>query len=184
LIYKFLQRDLKKIGLIGIGLSIILLLTIFVTNPRLKALVKNETEKELIDNTRNEARISLWQSAFSLIKSNFIVGVGTGDIQNELNKVYIKSGKDELIKVENLNTHNQFIEITAENGIIGLILFLAIFVLMTVISVKNKNIIYLVFIAIVFFSFLFETMLNRLAGLSFFSLFSFFLSGFNQNQKE
>jgi len=180
LIHKFIQRDLKKIGLIGVGLCIILLFTIFTTNPRFKSLLKNESGKELIDKTRNEARISLWESAYSIIRDNLLIGVGTGDIQNELNKVYVRSDNDELTKVENLNTHNQFLEITAENGIIGLILFLAIFVIIIFISIRGRNLIYLVFIAIVFFSFLFETMLNRLAGLAFFSFFSFMLSDLNK----
>lgn len=180
LIYKFMQGDLKKIGLTGIGLCIILLFTVFVTNPRLKSLLKSETRKELVDMARKEARISLWQAAFSLIKNNLLIGVGTGDIQNELNKVYVKSGNGELPKVENLNAHNQFLEIAAENGLIGLTLFLTIFLLMMVISIEEHNIIYLVFIAIVFFSFLFETMLNRLAGLAFFSFFSFMLSDLNK----
>jgi O-antigen ligase len=184
LIHKFIQGDLKKIGLIGLGVCIILIFAIFITNPRFKSLLKNESGKELIDKTRNEARISLWKSAFTIIRDNFLIGVGTGDIQNELNREYVRSGNDELTKVENLNTHNQFLEIAAENGIIGLVLFLAIFATMVLISIKEKRTLYFVFIAIIFFSFLFETMLNRLAGLSFFSLFSFLLSGFNQDQKE
>ena len=74
-----------------------------------------------------------------------------------------------------LNSHNQFIETTAEHGLIGLLLLLSAFGLMFGVAFTNRNIIYFMFILIVFISFLFETMLNRLAGLAFFSVFSFLL---------
>jgi len=109
------------------------------------------------------------------VHNNFVFGVGTGDIQDELNKEYQLEGVKVLAIANNLNTHNQFLEVLVENGFIGILLFLWLFGIMFYVSLKEANIIYLMFILIAFISFLFETMLNRLAGVSFFPLFSFLL---------
>jgi O-antigen ligase len=76
---------------------------------------------------------------------------------------------------ERFNAHNQFLEVLLENGIIGLIIFISIFVCMFYIAFSNKNLLYIMFILMTLMFFMFETVLYRLAGVSFFSLFSFLL---------
>jgi O-antigen ligase len=111
-----------------------------------------------------------------------VFGVGTGDIQDELNKEYKLLADKDLAIENNLNAHNQYLEVLIENGCIGFLLFLSLFAMMIYISVREGNLIYLIFTLIVFVSFMFETMLNRLAGVSFFSLFSFLLIYANINK--
>jgi len=164
-------------------ISIIILIIIFISNPRLNYNLKGDSKKEWSNKLFNESRFDIWESAFNIIRHNIVFGVGTGDIQDELNKEYKFSGKKDLELVKNLNTHNQFIEILVENGLIGLILFLSILGLMFFIAFSGKNIIYIMFLFIILFSFLFETMLNRSAGVSFFSFFSFILLQNNTNRQ-
>jgi O-antigen ligase len=122
-----------------------------------------------------ESRLEIWKSSLNIARDNFVFGVGTGDIQDELNKEYKEPGNTGLDNANNLNAHNQLLEVLLENGFIGIVFFLSLFVMMTYIAVKEHNHIYLMFNIIVFVSFMFESMLNRLAGVSFFSLFSFML---------
>jgi len=100
--------------------------------------------------------------------------VGTGNASEELKKEFISRG---YVKgyYDNLNAHNQYIEILLENGLIGLILFMAIFGYMIYIAVSERNILYGLFIIMMIVFFFFETILNRLAGVTFFPLFSFLL---------
>ena len=116
----------------------------------------------------------IWNSVNNILKKNIVFGVGTGDIQSELNKEYIKTGNSKLAE-GNFNSHNQFIEVILEHGLIGLVIFLSAFGMMFYLAYSEKNILYTMFLVIVFTSFLFETMLNRLGGVSFFALFSFLL---------
>jgi O-antigen ligase len=155
------------------GAAIVLML--FILNPRLQRLINSNSREELVNNTMKESRIGLWKAGLSLIRTNPVFGVGTGDIQSELNEEYNRMGNKDLLQVKDLNTHNQFIEITAENGFIGLIIFCAILVLMFKIAISGKNTLYFIFILVSMISFIFETMLNRLAGLSFFAIFSFLM---------
>jgi O-antigen ligase len=137
--------------------------------------MKTGNDTELTTKMLNESRLSIWKVSFNIIRENPIFGVGTGDIQDELNREYRLSGSTDLKTDNNLNAHNQFLEIILENGLIGLLLFISILFVMFSIAWSEQNILYLMFLFIVVFSFLFETMLNRLAGVSFFSLFSFLL---------
>ncbi|MBK7627768.1 MAG: O-antigen ligase family protein [Bacteroidales bacterium] len=175
LLFKFRNTGKRQLLVFLFALAIIVLIPLSISNPRFSYYYKLNSGKELVTKSMKEDRIRIWHSAVIIIKKNILFGVGTGDIQSELNKEYRKLGYEDILKVKNLNAHNQFVEIAAEHGLVGLIIFIAIFVVMTVIAVTTDNTLYLIFILIVFISFLFETMLNRLAGVSFFSLFSFLL---------
>jgi O-antigen ligase len=129
----------------------------------------------------NDDRIITWKTALKIIRENFILGVGIGDVRAELVKEY------SVIKAENhvnqrLNAHNQFIEIFLENGIIGFALFTGIFSWMIYLAVCGRNLLYGLFIIMMFVFFMFETVLYRLAGVAFFSIFAFLLIHVNPNE--
>lgn len=180
---KLRMLNKNKYLAISIVAGILILLPVLLTNPRVNKYSKWRSGNELSKMTLEDDRIVIWQKVSTIMRKNIIFGVGTGDIQDELNEEYRKSGNNNLAE-GNFNAHNQYLEVILENGLIGLTLFLSIFAVMAYISIKEDNLIYLMFIMIVFFSFLFETMLNRLAGVSFFSLFSFLLiySGINKQK--
>ncbi|MEI6048927.1 MAG: O-antigen ligase family protein [Bacteroidota bacterium] len=171
----------KYLG-ISVLIGILILLPILLTNPRVNIYLKWSSGKELSDMTLKEGRITIWNTVNNIMKQNIIFGVGTGDIQNELNKEYIKTGNSKLAK-GNYNAHNQYIEVMLENGLIGLTIFLSLLGMMVFIAIKERNLIYIMFFLIILFSFLFETMLNRLGGNTFFALFSFLLIHVDQNKK-
>ena len=81
------------------------------------------------------------------------------------------------------NFHNQYLQTLAAIGVFGLILFCYILYAPFVLSIRNKDYFFVLFLVIVAFSFLTESMLERQAGTSFFPFFySIFLSGLNQNK--
>lgn len=175
----YLSRVFKIHGrnkYVGVGIVILVLIFVIVslTNPRVNNYFLWRTQNEKRNFVLNEDRFKIWSSFGNVLRDKMILGVGTGDIQDKLNQEYIRQGYYDLAKV-NTNTHNQFAEVLIENGIIGLLLFLGIFVVMVFYSIRENNVLYLMFVIIVLVPFLFETMLNRLAGVSFFSLFSFLL---------
>lgn len=179
---KFRMKGENRYLGIGIFGGILILLPILLTNPRVNNYLKWRSGKELNNMIIKEDRITIWNTVNNILKQNIVFGVGTGDIQDELNKEYVKTGNTRLAE-DNFNAHNQYIEVILENGLIGLVLFLLLFGVMFYISISERNIIYMMFLFIVLFSFLFETMLNRLAGVSFFSLFSFLLIHINMNEQ-
>jgi O-antigen ligase len=125
-------------------------------------------------NATKDGRVIIWSSALRIIRNNLMIGVGIGDVRAELMKEYQRLGDQNLIE-NNYNAHNQFLEILLEDGIIGLVFFMTILICMFIIMISEKNLLYGLFIIMMLFFFMFETVLYRLAGVSFFALFSFLL---------
>ncbi|HKK41195.1 MAG TPA: O-antigen ligase family protein, partial [Bacteroidales bacterium] len=123
---------------------------------------------------KDDPRIIIWKSAYNLFRENKILGVGIGDVRNELAREYLKIGEKKMAE-ERLNAHNQFLGVLLESGLVGLAVFLSIFIVMLLIAIRERNLLYLLFIVISVIFFSFESVLYRLAGVTFFSLFSFVL---------
>jgi O-antigen ligase len=141
----------------GFIITLFCLITLFgilslskVTVSRFNSIT-NISKSEKIDISSIEsssARILTWTSSIELIKENPILGVGTGDIKNELLRVYQKNKYAGALK-QKLNSHNQFLQATAALGILGFISLFLMFGLPLLIAVKNKNITLLMAIIIV-----------------------------------
>lgn len=72
------------------------------------------------DDDNSQARFEMWELAFRIFKENPIIGKGTYSYREEY-AVAFPSLDDRYSK---LNTHNVYIQVLAENGIIGFGLFL------------------------------------------------------------
>jgi O-antigen ligase len=173
-LYKLFGRFPKWILLLSFLLMILIFLKIAWTNNRLSYNTDGITKTQPNEIIKRDVRYDIWRSAIGVIKDHFIIGVGTGDASKNLTEEFLKRGYVNGY-YDNLNAHNQFLEILLENGLIGLILFLAILTYMAYIAITQQNLLLGLFIIATIIFFVFETMLNRLAGISFFALFSFLL---------
>jgi len=126
-------------------------------------------------NESSAVRLLVWSSTINILKTDWLFGVGTGDIKEELCKEYKKNDYESALK-ERLNVHNQFLETFLGQGIVGLIWILLLFFYPLKIFWKNKDLVALLFLFICAINFLFESMLNNQAGVVFFAFFySFFI---------
>jgi len=177
-----LQRH--RLAWIGIIVLILVLLPLIVKNWRVGSLYNSFFNEEETDSASREGdRLLIWKSALAIARQNLLIGTGIGDVRADLSLHYEKIGEEKLAQ-ERLNAHNQFLEVLLENGIIGLFIFIALFGVMVHIAITDKNLLFGIFIAMIFLFFLFETALYRLAGVSFFSLFSFLLIHVNDDKKK
>ncbi len=67
-------------------------------------------------------RIAIWDCTFQVIQENLFFGVGYGDAEDEMLKIYNEKGFKRGV-IFQFNTHNQYLQILLCSGIIG---FLAI----------------------------------------------------------
>lgn len=168
--WQILPKWIVITALFILGVSIT---TVMLTNYRLKySLNDNEGQSMNLNNIhKRDERFVIWNAALTAISHNPVLGSGTGNTTAKLNSEYLKLNYSNGYSL-NLNTHNQFLEVLLENGLIGLLIFLGIFYSMFKILSSEKNFYMLLFLIMIIIFFLFESMLNRLAGVSFFSLFS------------
>jgi O-antigen ligase len=180
LIAKSVSLNKLKYSLIFIILGLVIIGSVLIGNQRVSMFTRNITTKSFSEAATQESRLAIWKTALRISGKNLLFGVGTGDVNDELVKEYYRMD-DKLLVEKKFNTHNQFIEVLLENGLIGEIIFLSIFVTMFYISFIKKNIYYFLFTITIILLFSFESMLYRIAGIAFFSVFSFLLL-YNENR--
>lgn len=170
------------IGAFVIGVSLALLV---LTNSQ---IIKNIKETaNIVENNQSltkdsDIRLWLWKSGMEVFQEHPFFGVGTGDIDEFLNKKYQGYGLTDA-DLHNYNTHNQYIDVAIKLGVVGLIVFLSWMITTLIITIKKKQFLFFYFTLILFINFFFETMLNSLAGIGFFAFFYTLLySMYNSNK--
>lgn len=173
----YLWFRIKKISL-KIGSVFLVLLAgilFFTANPRGKVMFDKISKQGItIDPSERfgyKLRLMSWDSALELIKENPVKGIGISDTQIELNKKYLSKNYSTPLK-QNLNAHNTFLQAYLESGVLGLLIIMIIlYNIVNVVRHNDRTFFGMSFFIIVFLSFLFESVLNRYSGISFFVMF-------------
>ena len=118
-------------------------------------------------------RFEYWKTAFSIIKQNTLLGVGTGDIAKAFDDEYIKINSS-LTKQWRLRSHNQYLSITVAFGLIGLCWFLFTLIYPAFKLNMFSDFLYVSFFLIAVISFFTEDTLETQAGVTFYAFFSSF----------
>ena len=146
----------------------------------------NDENKKVTTSTDGTgSRILVWKAATEIIKSNFWIGVGTGDAKDKMLEKYKE--KEMVTEFENrLNSHNQFLNTFIALGVFGFTALLLCFVVPLYILYQKKMTLAIAFICIVGVNFLFESMLETQYGVIFYAFFNSILlfSSKNDSDKE
>lgn len=113
--------------------------------------------------TKANDRVSVWGSAIRVIKKYPVFGSGVGDSDDALLGQYYIEGKIELAESK-MGTHNQFLDIWLECGILGFLILVALMLIPSYYGIKFRNIMLILFSVNMVVNLMFETMLNRSAG--------------------
>jgi len=116
-------------------------------------------------------RLAIWKSSFELVKAHPFIGVGTGDVKDEMVKNYMKNGIDEAYR-KKFNSHNQYLQTAVALGIPGLIVLALMLALPAVFALRRGYYLYFAFLLIVGFNLLFESMFEGQAGTIFYGFFN------------
>ena len=175
ILYEVLYQVLRpgRTGLkIVIAVIFIVLISGVIYNSGRFATLKNGAQEMSFNQLKKDnLRLLMWEKSMDIIKDNFLFGVGTGDVKDAILNAYDQKTK-EATKGEFYNSHNEFLETTVRLGIIGGGVLLTI-LLMPFFNKSNyrDNRLLIAFLIIIILNFLFESMLDRLNGVSFFSFF-------------
>ena len=164
----------------------IILLFVASLHPRFKEIRDVLGTKDRIEFNQlieNADRGKTWDASFRLIQEHPVLGLGVGDVKDSLTNFYHKESYfDESQNY--LNCHNQFMETWLGVGIIGFLLLIIMLILPFMSSRPLELPLYGSFFLIILIGFMFESLLNRLWGVAFISLFYILLSrGENYSSK-
>jgi O-antigen ligase len=175
------RYNMIKLGFIFIALVLVIqFISLRVFNRYSEIVTHNDyadslrgNQEVIFSETDNStsSRLIAWKYSIELFRNNWFLGVGTGDIQDELVKKY-SDKKWEYGVEKKLNPHNQFLHTSVALGILGLISLLANFIYPIYFSLKGKYWLYMVFIFIVFANCLAESVLEVQAGVMMFPFFT------------
>lgn len=188
LLYLILFRKNYLIGILGIVFiaSSLVLINRFapaVANRMDSFLGAIHTESNTETTESTSVRMLIWESSNQVIKNNFLFGVGTGDAKDALNAEYSKNNITNALN-HNLNAHNEFYQIYICLGLIGfIILVLSLFYPFVYYS-KTIDYVYVIFLLIIIFNFLTESMLETQAGVMFYAFFNAILGLKNNDDVE
>jgi O-antigen ligase len=114
-------------------------------------------------------RIPLWINAYQVMEHHPLWGVGTGDVKESLDSIYLKN-KFLYAHKNHFNPHNQYLQTGVAFGIIGLTLFLFLLLVPLYYAIRNKHYLFICLIVIFMMNMLTESVLERQAGIILFAL--------------
>jgi O-antigen ligase len=177
MIYFIISRRKFLIGIVGLTLIIASVYSLIHFVPSVCARVNNaviamsRSSTNQAESESTAVRMLIWSAANKVISEHLIFGTGTGDAKDVLIKEYEKRGMLGALE-HKLNTHNEFYQVFVSLGLIGFIFLLLHFLYPLMVAFKNKNIIYILFLLIIFINFIPESMLETQAGVMFFAFFN------------
>ena len=129
-------------------------------------------------------RFLFWKMGLRIFKSNFVFGVGTGDVKDTFDAAY--NSIDFYIQEQfRHRAHNQYITIGIALGIIGVILFVSSLAAPFVFEKVSANWFFLAVFVVLIFSMINEDTLETQAGATLFAFWwSFVLWAFPKSKEE
>ncbi len=115
-------------------------------------------------------RMEYWKAGAGIFAQNVLLGVGTGDVQDEFNRYY-QENNSPLSEENRHRTHNMYLTVGLTFGIPGLLIFLWFHFKMMTTNISKKEILGVLFLTIALISFLTEDTLETQTGVVFCAFF-------------
>jgi hypothetical protein len=115
-------------------------------------------------------RIEFWRAGSEIIKNNWLLGVGTGDVQAAFTHQYTQS-HSRLLPENRLRAHNSYLTSWISFGLFGFVLFVGMILYYLKRQLTEANMIGIMFILVAMSTFLIEDTLETQMGVSFFAFF-------------
>ena len=145
-----------------------------------------DKDSSLGRNWRGKAlRVAIWKCSADILKRHWATGVGTGDVQDSLQKAY-ENRKFYFASLYNrYNAHNEYLQVTLANGLPGLLILLScIFYPLLPYSQKFSGNIYFLFLLLFAIAGITESVLDVNKGIIWYSFFnSIFAFGYLKSDK-
>ena len=115
-------------------------------------------------------RKAIFDSSVSLIKSDFLFGVGFNNIQDRLNKCYQENYYSNFYYENQYMTHNYFFYILISSGVFGFLFFLFYVLQIIKIAIRIRHFVFTVFLVNILLMSLIEDFMYRHYGGLYFNL--------------
>lgn len=153
--------------LMGLTIVVAIILSIPRQNNRFYELVDKQSFEKIDINNSTNVRFHIFKASIQLIKESPVFGYGIGDVQDELDAKYSAMGLN--LPKSKFNSHNQFLFICLNSGLIGLLIFLFSIAYVFKTALLKRDYFFLGILVFFLVAFLFENVLSRQSGVILFS---------------
>ena len=172
LVYYLIAKKFSKLyGLLAVGVFALVLVVSIGSNSRLsdrfEHMVSGFVNHQKSGNTSIESsasRMIMWSTSIQLFSENVLIGVGTGDVRDELDKRNAKLGNLGVVE-HSLNSHNQYLNTSVQLGLMGLIPLILSMLTALIVAIRKRNLILVLMVKAFVITMLFESFLETQAGL-------------------
>ena len=172
----FIKRKLYFLFISGFLLVLFigyLIISSTVFSQRFYEVVDTKWEPPIgIHHNSTNLRIGIFNCTYEIFKKNWLIGTGTGDMQDQLNACYKANGYSNVMYLDNYNTHSVYLDAIIMLGVVGLFILLCNFAFYLRLAVQHQAWLYLCFLFIFLFCGISESFLNTQKGIIFFSFFN------------
>jgi len=137
------------------------------------------TVADTVKSKSTSDRIDIWKTAGGIIRSNLLIGVGTGDVKDALLEQYREKNVAEALEFK-LNAHNQYLQTFMTLGLPGIAALLLMLILPMLAAFRRGNYLYFVFIILFAVNILVESMFETQAGVVWYAFFNIILFSVNR----
>ncbi len=180
LIFVLLKQGRKKIIIPAV--IVLLLLGVLIPSVRFRTaeLFQQNTYVQIDNNNSSSIRFFLNKSSISLLKENWLFGLGIGDVNDIVSKTF----QEKFQGKGNYGTHNQFLGFWLGTGVFGLIAFLVFLFYNFRLAWQTSDLLFLSLLILFFVNLLTENILERQTGIILFLFLINFFGFINLKEKK
>lgn len=195
-IFKHIRSILHRVGvaLILVIATVVSVISIPTLNRQWNELIDFSPENQImLDQDASlgknwggkSIRFAIWDCSEDILKDHWLLGVGTGDVQDTLQATYERRQFYFASRHNRYNAHNQYLETWLATGIPGLIIYIScLFVPLMVFLRQKDGLGYVLFLGLVIVMSFTESFLNVNKGIVWYSFFnSLFSFGFYRRER-
>ncbi len=177
LVERWSDRKLRRTVIIGLSavfaLGLVLYSTTEYVHERVEQVVNalmDDSPKEDAANSTDDRRL-VWRAAGFLVAEQPLLGVGTGDVKDEMLRMYAERGYIEPL-TKKLNAHDQYLNTAVALGLVGAALLLLMILIPAVSAFRRRDVLLIFFLLLNALNWIVESMLEVQAGVMFFAFFA------------
>lgn len=172
--FKYGRVALIAMGGLGLIAGLVIMVGVLRTGSTdsvVAGLLHHNRLRGYTTDTQQDARLLIWSCVPEALEGHWLLGYGPNCSQPALTAIYEQRGYIGLNSIH--HSHNQFFQTGLDIGIVGVLLLIAMLAYPFLMRVgrMHEHTIALVFVAIVLLHFMFDTMLDYIAGIMFFAFF-------------
>ena len=175
--YFVITRKKYKLGILGLALAFGAVVMVLVASPRtfyrfeMMWEAMGESEYDPTSTESTAVRAFAWDAATDLVLEEPLTGHGTGDVKEVLLDKYAEKGYTGALE-KKVNAHSQFLQTAVGLGIPGLLLLVSLFFGFLKIAWSQQKRLLALFLFMMAIFAATESVLERGAGVVFFSLWT------------